>query len=506
MWRSSNMLQPRDLKGRRAISYARWSSGKQAAGDSLRRQIDNAVAFCATNGLTLDHRIVDDGVSAFKGKNLDLEASLGQFIGKVKSGAIAADSVLILEDLDRFSRTQPMDVLPKFIELLNTGLTLVTLRDSRVHSRESYDDNVGNLMMSVMGMQAAYDYSAKISFRIGEDWSNRAAKASQGIRLKISKVPFWIDQKTQELNHRAEDARLIFRLASDGMGQSGITQHLNLKGIPSSRGSQWGKSMVQDVIKSKAAYGSLVIKSEEVRNYYPVLIAETEWLAIQHQTRMRANNPQVGNTATLFPRLIHCAHCTSVMNLSTSRFGKFRYLICQGKTTKRTDCTAPNWRYEIFEREFLDRIGFLTVPVPDGGFRQDRTVELADAVRELEAKRERVLAGVAEAPDTASRSILLRQAGNITDQIEAQNKLIVEARENAARATSVASAVDDFAEDIERIHAMAQENRAGARRLIGDLVERIELESESKDMRRANVTLRNGYQHSIVFDGTSADS
>lgn len=495
------MLQPRDLKGRRAISYARWSSGKQAAGDSLRRQIDNAVSFCAANGLTLDDRIVDDGVSAFKGKNLDLEASLGQFIGKVKSGAIAADSVLILEDLDRFSRTKPMDVLPKFIDLLNTGLTLVTLRDSRVHSRESYDGNAGNLMMSVMGMQAAYDYSAKISQRVGAEWNNRANKARQGT-VKVSKVPFWIDQKTQELNHRAHDARLIFGLASDGMGQSGITQHLNLKGIPSSRGGTWGKSMVQDVIKSKAAYGSLVIKGDEVRDYFPALISETEWLAIQHRTRMRAHNPQVGNTATLFPRLIHCAHCGSVMNLSTSRFGKFRYLICQGKTTKRTDCAAANWRYETFEREFIDRIGFLAVPVPDDGPREDRTVELADAVRELEAQRERVLAGIAEASDAASRGILLRQSADLTDKIEGKRKLMIEARENAARATTVAAAVDDFTDDIERIHAMAQEDRTGAQRLISDLVERIELESESKDMRRACVTLRSGYKQSIIFDKT----
>lgn len=492
-------MQPRDLKGRRAISYTRWSSGKQAAGDSLRRQIESAVAFCATNGLTLDDRIVDDGVSAFKGKNLDLEASLGQFIRKVKSGAISADMVLILEDLDRFSRTKPMDVLPKFIDLLNTGLTLVTLRDSRVHSRESYDVNAGNLMMSVMGMQAAYDYSAKISQRVGAEWNNRANKARQG-RVKVSKVPFWIDQTTQELNHRADDARLIFRLASEGMGQSGITQHLNLNSIASSRRGKWGKSMVQDVIKSKAAYGSLVIKGEEVRDYYPVLIAETEWLAIQHRTRMRVHNPQVGNTATLFPRLVHCSHCGFVMNLTTSRFGKFRYLICQGKATKRTDCTAPNWRYESFEREFLDRVGFLAVPVPANDTEPERTAELADAIAALETNRENILAGVAETSDAASRSFLLSQAATISSAIEAKRLELLNVRENAARYQQVAADFIDFEKDQEEIRRLAKGDRKEAQRLIGDLVERVELESDSKTLRRANVTMRNGYAHSIVID------
>jgi DNA invertase Pin-like site-specific DNA recombinase len=492
------MLTPRDLKGRRAISYARWSSGSQASGDSLRRQSENAEAFCASYGLSLDHQIVDDGVSAFKGANL--EASLGKFMADVKSGAIASDIVLIIENLDRFSRITPIDAIPTLISLLNTGLTLVTLQDTRVHTRAAYTENVMHLMASLMAMQAAYDYSDKISKRVGEEWSNRAKRARQG-RVKISKPPFWIDQKTQELNARADDARLIFRLAKDGIGQGSITQHLNESGIPSSKGGTWGKSMVQDVIKSKAAYGSLVIKGEEVRDYYPPLMSETEWLAIQHRTRMRANNPQVNNSATLFPRLVYCAHCGSVMNLTTSKFGKWRYLICSGKTSKRTECTAPNWRYNDFEGEFLDRVGFLAVPIPaDSSGEIDRTGELVDALGALEAKRENILAGIGEAPDAASRAILLNQAATVSSAIDAKRDELTRARETVARAQDVADIVVDFEEHQEELKRMAADDRKGAQRLIADLVERIDLESDSKTLRRANVTMRNGYQTSIVFE------
>src|SRR5512138_3667256 len=147
------MLQPRDLKGRVAISYARWSSGRQADGDSLRRQSENAALFCATYGLTLDHQLVDDGVSAFKGANL--EASLGQFIADVKGGKISNEMVLILENLDRFTRINPVDAVPVLLELLKTGLTLVTLQDERVHTLSGYADNTMHLMMSLMHMQAA---------------------------------------------------------------------------------------------------------------------------------------------------------------------------------------------------------------------------------------------------------------------------------------------------------------------------------------------------------------
>lgn len=489
------MLQPRDLKGRRAISYARWSSERQGAGDSLRRQTEDAERFCATNGLTLDHQLIDDGVSAFKGANL--EASLGRFVEGVKAGTIPSDTVLLVEALDRVSRVNHMEALEYFGGLLRTGVTVVTLMDQRVHTLEDYRNNVASVMMSLMAMSAAHDYSAKISQRVRASWDGRAQKARHG-RVRISKVPFWIDQQTQELHTRADDARLIFRLASEGMGQNGITQHLNLAGIPSSRGGQWGKSMVQDVLRSKAAYGSMVVKGEEVRDYFPPIITETEWLAIQHRTRMRAYNPQAGNTATLFPRLVHCAHCGSVMNVSTSRFGKWRYMICQGKTTKRTDCTAPNWRYDTFEREFIDRIGFLAAPITAAP-REDRTAEMADAIRALEARQENILAGVAEAPDAATRAILLKQSNELTTKIEAQRRSMVEARELAARAAFAADATTDFTDDIEKMRVMAEENRAGAQRRIADLVERIELESESKELRRAIVTLRSGHQHSVVF-------
>ena len=99
------MLQPRDLKGRTAISYARWSSGRQSDGDSLRRQTEGAERFCAQHGLTLDHSLIDDGVSAFKGANL--EASLGKFLKDIEAGVISRDVVLIVENMDRVTRINP---------------------------------------------------------------------------------------------------------------------------------------------------------------------------------------------------------------------------------------------------------------------------------------------------------------------------------------------------------------------------------------------------------------
>ncbi|RLP23894.1 recombinase family protein [Mesorhizobium sp. YM1C-6-2] len=487
------MLTPRDLKGRRAISYARWSSDRQSAGDSLRRQTEEAERFCLTYGLTLDHQMVDNGVSAFKGANL--EASLGRFVEGVKAGTIPSDTVLLVEAMDRVSRVNHMDALEFFHGVLKTGVTIVTMLDQRVHTLEDYRSNVASVLMSIMAMSAANEYSAKLSERVEQSYIGRVERAKDGARVKLSKVPFWIDQKTQELNGRADDARLIFRLASEGVSHHSIVLRLNTLGIPSAKGGPWVKSAVQSVLATPAAYGALRLKGETIPDYFSALITETEWLAIQHRAKVRRSNPQANNAANLFSRLTRCGHCGSAMTMTTSRVSKYRYLACSGRVTKRTDCDAPNWHYETFENAFLDRIGFLAVPSTDAP-REDPTASIMDALSALETKRENVLAGMSEATDVATRAILLRQSDELGARIDATKRQLVEARESAARASYTAGT--DFTEDAARIKVMSVEDREGARRLIADLVEKIELESDG-DVRLASVTLRSGRQQNIVF-------
>ncbi|RUW24952.1 recombinase family protein [Mesorhizobium sp. M1E.F.Ca.ET.041.01.1.1] len=489
------MLQPRDLKGRNAISYARWSSGRQAKGDSLRRQTENAREFCATYGLSLDLALVDDGVSAFKGANL--EASLGKFVIDVKSGKIAKDVVLIVENIDRITRVKPTQAIRYFLGLLDTGLTLVTLTDQRVHTAEGYDDNFANLMMSLMAMQAAYEYSAKISFRVGSSWVGRVKAAKEGGRVRVSKVPFWIDQKTQQFNDRVEDARLVFKLAKQGVGQTAITNRLNEQHIPSSRGGTWGKSMVQDVLKSPAAYGSLVLKGEEIRDYFPALISETEWLAIQHQHRSRHRNSQADSTRNLFPRLLRCGRCGSAMNMTSSRFsGKvFSYLVCSGKALRRTSCNQPNVKYDELEGVLVEQLGFLAVMERNeakASTAGSPASEIEDAIKALEFKQRNVLDGIAEADTPEVRRVLLAQADAISKNIGLKKKELTSARETAARYASVADAtpeeLDAYAEEIQRL---AKVDRKEARRLIGDVLERIDLDTDDEGTLHVSISFFN---------------
>ncbi|TIR42679.1 MAG: hypothetical protein E5X64_04390, partial [Mesorhizobium sp.] len=315
---------------------------------------------------------------------------------------------------------------------------------------------------------------------------------------------FWIDRDSNELNERADDARLIFELAKEGHGQQAIAQILNTRGIPSSAGNTWSQVVVGDVLRSPATYGCLVLKGEEVPGYFPALISETEWLATRQRTKARLHGRQVGRTSNLFSRMVHCGHCGSPMVLTSSKKGgvSWGYFICTGKTFKRTGCTAPNWRYDQFERELLDRVGFLAVPVPQDQSAPDLSRELEETIGALEAKQSNVLAGIAEAETADVRKVLLAKADELSRQIEVKRKEIVAIRENDARYRESAAAVMDFTADQEEIRRLAKEDRKGAQGLISSLVQRIDLESASKTLRRAMVTMRSGYTHAIVFDGT----
>jgi DNA invertase Pin-like site-specific DNA recombinase len=82
------------------------STDIQALGDSKRRQIELSEAFAAKYDLQLDtdFNLHDIGVSAFKGANI-ASGALGKFLQAVQDKKIPQGSYLLVESLDRLSRT-----------------------------------------------------------------------------------------------------------------------------------------------------------------------------------------------------------------------------------------------------------------------------------------------------------------------------------------------------------------------------------------------------------------
>ncbi|HFL8990493.1 TPA: recombinase family protein, partial [Escherichia coli] len=115
---------------KKVYSYIRFSSTKQAFGDSHRRQskaIQDWLANHPDHILDESLSFEDLGRSAFHGDHLKEGGALRAFLEAVKQGLIPSDSVLLVESLDRVSRQSISHAQETIRGILEQGITVVTL-------------------------------------------------------------------------------------------------------------------------------------------------------------------------------------------------------------------------------------------------------------------------------------------------------------------------------------------------------------------------------------------
>ncbi len=143
-----------------AYSYIRFSILEQGKGDSLRRQTSGFDGYCDEEGLTPANLTLRDlGVSAFRGAN-QRKGALAVFLRAIREGrVIPGKSVLVVENLDRLSRQEPLDSLDIFREIVNAGVKIVTLTDRQEYTRESIRRNPAQLFIITAIFMRAFDES-----------------------------------------------------------------------------------------------------------------------------------------------------------------------------------------------------------------------------------------------------------------------------------------------------------------------------------------------------------
>jgi DNA invertase Pin-like site-specific DNA recombinase len=353
----------------KAYSYVRMSTTQQLMGDSLRRQTEKARDYARSNGLDLDEgfKLHDIGLSAFDGTNLD-KGTLGQFLASVKLGKVLPGSTLIIESLDRLSRQNPRKALPLFLEILNAGITIVTLTDGRRFEPESTDPL--DLMIAIMVMARANEESATKSFRIRQAWSKKRDRA--GTEKLSALCPSWLRKSGnafEVLEERADIVRHIFhRCTALGEGAFKITHHLNAERVPtfSDRTDIWSISTVKKILASCSVYGDFTPHTKTdgkrvptdvtVQGYFPQIVTRDIFDMAQHQIGQRriAGGGRKGLCfPNLFAKIATCAYCQRPMHMGDKGNGKF--LICSGYANG-TDCPGGKWKYDEFERLILTHV------------------------------------------------------------------------------------------------------------------------------------------------------
>jgi DNA invertase Pin-like site-specific DNA recombinase len=320
----------------RVYSYSRFSTPEQAKGDSHRRQTEAAARWAARRGLELDSalNISDEGVSAFRGANA-LDGGLSLFLDSCRRGLVESGSFLLVESLDRISRMAPRRAQRLLDDIVDAGVTIVTLSDDQEYTAERLDRDPTALLIALMVSWRAHEESLTKGRRIAAAWAEKRRKVAAGEAKRLTTIgPSWLIAEGdgwREEPARSDVVRRIFALTLAGVGEHSVAKRLNGEGVPVfGRGTQWHRSTVAKMLRNPAVIGTMVpgridfVDGKKVRrfeqpviNAFPAVIADADWLAVRAMkdgaTSAVRGRHAANGVAHIIAGLARCPACGSTM-------------------------------------------------------------------------------------------------------------------------------------------------------------------------------------------------
>jgi DNA invertase Pin-like site-specific DNA recombinase len=391
----------------KVYSYARWSTPEQAKGDSNRRQAEAAAKWAERNGLELDLslKITDEGVSAYRGGNA-LDGGLSRFLEACRRGLIEEGSFLLVESLDRISRMVPRKAQRLIDDIVDNGVTIVTLSDDQQYTAERLDSDPMALIVALMVAWRAHEESKTKGRRVAGAWAQKRVRVRANPQERLTKRgPSWLvptESWWEPHPEKAATVQRIYAMTLAGAGEHKIAATLQCEGIPVlGKGKHWHRSTVSKVLRNPAVIGSLIPgqiryadglryhdKEAPIPNAFPAVISEADWLAVRalKDGRLRgARGRHAGKSAVhLLAGLAKCPCCGSALirvNKGSSRKGGLPKLVCSAAKAK-AGCRYVSVRVTDVEEAMLRDWGALFVSIPA----DDQTGELDTQHRELEAE------------------------------------------------------------------------------------------------------------------------
>jgi DNA invertase Pin-like site-specific DNA recombinase len=333
----------------RVYSYLRFSAAKQADGASTARQTEYARKWAEENNLVLDDSLTmrDEGLSAYHQKHIT-SGALGIFLEAVANGKIPTGSVLVVEGLDRLSRTEPLLAQHQLTKIILAGISVVTASDSKVYSREELKRDPMGLIYSILIMIRANEESETKSKR-GAHALLRAAKAWQaGQRVTVpgGRIPTWIkrdiDGNFVLIPETAASMREAINLYLAGYGAVKILDELEKQGLApiftgrkknpkGTLSNPKGSPNNLDFLFRNKSY--LFLGNREMKlsgedflleGYYPALIDVDTFNRLKIETEKRKKRPHTGAGKSTVPnlfsgmRICRCGVCDTLL-LSNNR-------------------------------------------------------------------------------------------------------------------------------------------------------------------------------------------
>lgn len=375
-----------------AFSYVRFSSERQSLGHSLKRQLERAQEYATTHGLTLDTSSYRDlGVSAYKSKNA-AEGALGLFLQAVEDRKIPKGSTLIIESLDRLSRDTVDVALELFLTLTRKGITIVTLMDREVYSKESIRANWTKLIMALAIMARANEESSSKSDRVKRRWDDKIKNGE----LATTKLPSWLklNEKRNGFivdNERAAIINRLFDLILKGHTQREVAALFAAEGVASLQyAKRWSHSRVSHMLNNPAVYGTRPGPNGG-DDYYPAIMSKKKAMMARDIVAARKwKGTQVkGRIPNLFGGIGFCANCGSHMMYRPSSTG-FGYMQCTRAVDDR-NCKILHFPYRACELGVIYTLSRRSGLNISGRFIAEQSAQEKELIGEIEKIKEQQL-------------------------------------------------------------------------------------------------------------------
>jgi DNA invertase Pin-like site-specific DNA recombinase len=452
-----------------AYSYIRFSSRRQADGDSERRQSEAFDRYCKEHQhqpASLNFR--DVGVSAFKGKNAS-QGALAAFAKAVEESAIAKGSLLVCECLDRLSRLEPLDAIDVLRDIINAGITVVTLTDHQVYSRESLRKNPAQLFILTAVFMRAHEESQTKSMRVRAAHA-QARKALSSTSPFNHRCPNWISWNEQAgrfllIPERCEVVRRMIRMSLDGYGTPTIAKTLNREGVPllsfKSTSRNWEYSTIRHILMSRTLIGEYQPKQGEngkrvavgdpVKGYYPALITEDEFYRLQHAMAARSQS-HIGRNgksiANLFGRVLVSGHDNGTMTIQRKQADSCT-MVSMNAVRGLSKHTA-GFSYPAFEAAFLHWVTELDPQRLGMPAQVDRAAEIEGRIADRTARQAAI-----EKEMVSGDISMMRTLVGAANRVEAEIKsLSAELEVEKAKRTSspvTGAAIGELADRMDKL-------------------------------------------------------
>jgi len=419
---------------KRAYSYIRFSTPEQEMGDSERRQLALAEGYCARNGLKLSQEsFADKGVSAYRGKHRE-KGALGRLLKQLKPG----DCVLV-ENIDRWSREDPLDSLPELRKAVYSGTEFIFLQENvRVTKDNSTSAQIRYLLF--FGADRAHGESDRKRQMIKAVWDQKKEQARAGKAVRMSRLPCWLewDEKANKpvvVGWKAKIIRRMFSLACAGQFVLDICRKMRgTLPITNAKKPLWNPTSVRRILTDKAVCGYYTQAEPPVAGVWPVVVDEATFCRAQPKLEFAGKQKRPGKSEiNLFTGLAKCARCGSSLVAHTwaKGVGQAR-LVCGGAGTGRSHCSFAGAPLALIEKSFLAFLadGDLIRPLLAAQEVKPSKLEELQARLEAEQKQAGKLAKLILGDDDPPRLLYSAlkeaeaQAKSLQAEIESENERI----------------------------------------------------------------------------------